>query len=54
MVLTNRSIRPIVPAVANAVFDATSARLRRAPLTPDRLSRTGPELHYRAKRGMSR
>jgi nicotinate dehydrogenase subunit B len=31
------SIRPVAAAVANAVFDATGARLRRAPLTPERL-----------------
>jgi nicotinate dehydrogenase subunit B len=30
-----RSIRPVAAAIANAVFDATSGRLRRAPLTPD-------------------
>jgi hypothetical protein len=29
------SIRPVVAALANAVFDATGVRLRRAPLTPD-------------------
>jgi CO/xanthine dehydrogenase Mo-binding subunit len=31
------STRPIAAALANAVFDATGARLRRAPLTRDRL-----------------
>jgi hypothetical protein len=31
------SIRPVVAAVANSVFDATGMRLRRAPLTPERL-----------------
>jgi CO/xanthine dehydrogenase Mo-binding subunit len=31
------SIRPVAAALANAVFDATGVRLRRAPLTPDRL-----------------
>jgi nicotinate dehydrogenase subunit B len=31
------SIRPVAAAIANAVFDATGVRLRRAPLTPDRL-----------------
>ena len=31
------SIRPIAAALANAVFDATGVRLRRAPLTPERL-----------------
>ena len=31
------SIRPVAAAVANAVFDATGVRLRRAPLTPERL-----------------
>jgi len=28
------SIRPVAAAIANAVFDATGVRLRRAPLTP--------------------
>jgi nicotinate dehydrogenase subunit B len=31
------SIRPVAAAIANAVFDATGIRLRRAPLTPQRL-----------------
>ena len=31
------SIRPVAAALANAVFDATGVRLRRAPLTPERL-----------------
>ena len=31
------SIRPIAAALANAVFDASGVRLRRAPLTPERL-----------------
>jgi nicotinate dehydrogenase subunit B len=31
------SIRPVAAALANAVFDATGARLRGAPLTPPRL-----------------
>jgi nicotinate dehydrogenase subunit B len=31
------SIRPVAAALANAVFDATGVRLRRAPLTPDQL-----------------
>jgi nicotinate dehydrogenase subunit B len=31
------SIRPVAAALANAVFDASSVRLRRAPLTPQRL-----------------
>jgi hypothetical protein len=31
------SIRPVAPALANAVFDATGVRRRRAPLTPQRL-----------------
>jgi nicotinate dehydrogenase subunit B len=35
------SIRPVAAAIANAVFDATGVRLRRAPLTPERLK---PEL----------
>jgi hypothetical protein len=30
-------IRSVAAALANAVFDATGARLRRAPLTPPRL-----------------
>jgi nicotinate dehydrogenase subunit B len=31
------SIRPVAGAIANAVFDATGVRIRRAPLTPDRV-----------------
>jgi CO/xanthine dehydrogenase Mo-binding subunit len=31
------SIRPVAAAIANAVLDATGVRLRRAPLTPERL-----------------
>jgi CO/xanthine dehydrogenase Mo-binding subunit len=31
------SIRPVAAALANPVFDATGLRLRRAPLTPQRL-----------------
>ena len=31
------SIRPVAAALANAVFDASGVRLRRAPLTPERL-----------------
>jgi len=31
------STRPVAAAMANAVFDATGVRLRRAPLTPERL-----------------
>jgi nicotinate dehydrogenase subunit B len=31
------SIRPVAAAIGNAVFDATVVRLRRAPLTPERL-----------------
>jgi nicotinate dehydrogenase subunit B len=31
------SIRPVVAAIANAVFDASGVRLRRAPLIPQRL-----------------
>jgi nicotinate dehydrogenase subunit B len=31
------SIRPVAAALANAVFDAIGVRLRRAPLTPERL-----------------
>jgi CO/xanthine dehydrogenase Mo-binding subunit len=31
------SIHPVAAALANAVFDATGGRLRRAPLTPERL-----------------
>lgn len=31
------SIRPVVGAVANAIYDATGVRLRQGPFTPDRL-----------------
>jgi CO/xanthine dehydrogenase Mo-binding subunit len=31
------SIRPVAGAIANAVFDATGVRIRRAPLTPERV-----------------
>ena len=31
------STRPVPAAIANAVFDATGVRLRRVPMTPDRL-----------------
>ena len=31
------SSRPVAAAIANAVFDATGVRIRRAPLTPDRV-----------------
>ena len=31
------SIRPVAAALAKAVFRATGVRLRRAPLTPERL-----------------
>ncbi len=31
------SIRPVAGAVANAVFDATGVRIRRAPLSPERV-----------------
>jgi CO/xanthine dehydrogenase Mo-binding subunit len=31
------SSRPVAAAVANAIFDATGVRLRRAPFTPDRV-----------------
>ena len=31
------SIRPVAAAIVNAVFDATGVRLRRVPLTPERL-----------------
>ena len=34
------SIRPVAAAIANAVFDASGVRLRRAPLTPERLRPT--------------
>jgi CO/xanthine dehydrogenase Mo-binding subunit len=29
----------VAPAIANAIFDATGQRLRRAPFTPDRVRR---------------
>jgi nicotinate dehydrogenase subunit B len=31
------AIRPAATAIANAIFDATGVRLRRAPFTPDRV-----------------
>jgi CO/xanthine dehydrogenase Mo-binding subunit len=31
------STRPVTAAVANAIFDATGVRIRRAPFTPDRV-----------------
>lgn len=31
------SIRPLAAAIANAVFDATGVRIRRGPLSPDRI-----------------
>ena len=31
------STRPVTPAIANAVFDATGLRIRRAPFTPERV-----------------
>ena len=31
------STRPVAAAIANAIFDATGTRLRRAPFTPDRV-----------------
>lgn len=31
------SIRPVVAAIANAIFDATGVRIRRVPFSPDRV-----------------
>ena len=31
------SSRPTAAAIANAIYDATGVRLRRAPLTPERV-----------------
>jgi len=31
------STRPIAAAIANAIYDATGVRIRRAPFTPDRV-----------------
>ena len=31
------STRPVAAAIANAIFDATGVRLRRAPFTPARI-----------------
>ena len=33
------SIGPVPAAIANAIFDATGARLREAPFTPERVLR---------------
>jgi CO/xanthine dehydrogenase Mo-binding subunit len=31
------SVRPLAAAIANAIFDATGARLRRVPFSPERV-----------------
>jgi CO/xanthine dehydrogenase Mo-binding subunit len=31
------SIRPVAGALANAIYDATGVRIRRAPMTPERV-----------------
>ena len=35
------SMRPLAAAIANAIYDATGVRLRRAPFTPERLRGAG-------------
>jgi 4-hydroxybenzoyl-CoA reductase subunit alpha len=30
-------LHPIIPAIANAIYDAVGVRLRRIPFTPDRV-----------------
>ena len=35
------STRPVAAAIANAIFDATGIRLRRAPFTPERIKAAG-------------
>jgi len=31
------SMRPMMAAIANAIYDATGVRMRQAPFTPERL-----------------
>jgi CO/xanthine dehydrogenase Mo-binding subunit len=49
------STRPVTAAVANAIFDATGVRIRRAPFTPDRvrasMSERGPSGPYQGRPG---
>jgi len=37
--------RPTAAAIGNAIFDATGARVRRGPLTPERIQASGATLH---------
>jgi nicotinate dehydrogenase subunit B len=48
------SIRPVAAAIANAVFDATDVRLRRAPLTPSGSSRRWLNWSARSRLKLSR
>jgi CO/xanthine dehydrogenase Mo-binding subunit len=38
-------LHPIIPAIANAIFDAVGIRLRRIPFTPDRVRAALAEVH---------
>ncbi len=44
------TITVVAPAIANAIFDATGARVREVPLTPDRIKAALAELASRAAR----
>jgi nicotinate dehydrogenase subunit B len=40
------SSRPTAAAIANAIFDATGARVRQAPLTPARVKAALAAMHH--------